>query len=322
VSAGSGYADGSRPVGLRVHVADPGASSGPATREQLENVVTSAGARVVPLPDAQALVWPDWSDPQGLSRAVTAAPALTWVQLVTAGVDSVQPALDPRLCWTSAKGAYSEPIAEHVLGVLLACLRDLPGYARARTWQPRPAGTLRGARVTVVGGGGIAAALLRLLAPFGCATTVVRRSGAPLAGADEVVTPEALPRVAARSDVLVLALALTPETRHLVDAALLARLPRSAWVVNVSRGEHVDTAALADALDSGRIAGAALDVTDPEPLPPDAPLWSNERCLLTPHVACPPRLARPYLLERLGDNVRRRSDGLPLVGVVDPLLGY
>jgi phosphoglycerate dehydrogenase-like enzyme len=152
--------------------------------------------------------------------------------------------------------------------------------------------------------------------------TVVRRTGTPLAGAARTVEPHRLVEVCADTDALVLALALTPETVGLVDAELLAHLPPHAWLVNVARGAHVRTDALTEALAAGRLAGAVLDVTEPEPLPADHPLWTQPNCLITPHVACTQQLGRPYLLERVAENVRRFRDGRPLLGAIDPVAGY
>jgi phosphoglycerate dehydrogenase-like enzyme len=247
---------------------------------------------------------------------------LRWVQLVTSGVDRMASVLDPRYIWTSAKGAYSAPIAEFVLAALLSGLRSVPAYARARTWQPRPARSLRGLRVTIVGGGGIAVALARLLAPMECTVTAVRRTAAPVPGAGRTVQIGELSDVAASTDVLVLALALTPQTCGLVDLQLLDALSRGAWLVNVSRGAHVVTDDLVAALRVGRLGGAVLDVTDPEPLPRAHPLWSFDNCLITPHVACPPSIGGPLLLERIGENVRRFAAGEALLGAVDPAAGY
>ena len=119
-----------------------------------------------------------------------------------------------------------------------------------------------------------------------------------------------------------LALALTPDTERIVDAAVLDALPDHAWVVNVARGGHVDTDALVAALGAGTIGGAALDVTAPEPLPDDHPLWSLPNATVTPHVGNTPEMGRPLLAARVTENVRRFTSGEPLVGPVDPDLGY
>jgi phosphoglycerate dehydrogenase-like enzyme len=120
----------------------------------------------------------------------------------------------------------------------------------------------------------------------------------------------------------VLALALTPETEHVIGARELTLLDRSAVLVNVARGRHVDQEALVDALRAGSVGGAGLDVTDPEPLPGDSPLWSLPTCLVTPHTANPWQTAQPLLAGRITENVRRFAAGDPLAGLVDLDAGY
>jgi phosphoglycerate dehydrogenase-like enzyme len=136
------------------------------------------------------------------------------------------------------------------------------------------------------------------------------------------MTETNLPEVLAETDVLILALALTEETDGLVGAVELAYLPAHAWLVNVARGRHVDTDALTIALQERQIGGAVLDVTEPEPLPWNHPLRQLDNCLVTPHTACTPEIARPRLLERIYDNVQRFVAGRELIGVVDTRAGY
>jgi phosphoglycerate dehydrogenase-like enzyme len=306
----------------RLCVWPPTSPQTPASNEEIAATARRAGADVVAPAAAEAMVWTDWRDGAGLAAVLHNLPGLRWIQLVTSGVDDVAALIPDGRIWTSAKGAYAFPIAEFVLGNLVAGMRSTPGYARARRWEVLPARSLRHARVTVVGGGGIAAALVELLAPWDCEVTVVRRSNTPLPGARRTVGPERLPRVCTDTDVLVLALALTPRTTGLVDAGLLASLPSHGWLVNVARGAHVRTDDLTDALASGRLAGAILDVTDPEPLPASHPLWVQPNCLITPHAACPGEIGRAYLLERVAENVQRFSVGGPMLGTVDPTAGY
>jgi phosphoglycerate dehydrogenase-like enzyme len=163
---------------------------------------------------------------------------------------------------------------------------------------------------------------VELLAPFGCDVTVVRRSSDELPGASRTVGPDALADVLPATDVLVVAAALTPQTKGIVDAAALASLPDDAWIVNVGRGPQVVTDALVEALTQQRLGGAVLDVTDPEPLPPDHPLWRFENVIITPHTSCPGELAVPYLLERVAENVARFGRGAELTGMVHVDAGY
>lgn len=288
----------------------------------LGDAVREAGGEVGGVDGADAVVWSDPYDADGLAAVLAARPDLPWVQLPFAGIDPFLHVLDHDRVWTCGKGVYAEPVAEMALALLLACCRDLPQYARATTWTSDHGTNLLGARVTVLGGGAITTSLLRLLGGFGCHVTVVTRHPRPIDGAEEVVGPDELAAVAARTDALVLALALTPETERIVDAELLAALPDDAVLVNVARGQHVDTAALVEALQEGRLRAAGLDVTDPEPLPDGHPLWTLDGVLVTPHTANTKAMGRPLLAGRVRENVRRRIAGEALLGRVDPDLGY
>lgn len=301
----------------------PRVAIAPSAPAHVVAAVQAGGGLVVGLEQSpHALVWLDPRNVQGLQDAVSAAPTARWVQLPFAGVEAFASALDPSRTWTCAKGAYAEPTAEHALALTLAGLRGLPARARASTWGAQGALPLHDAPVVVVGGGGITTSLLSLLVPFRCHVTVVRRSGRPLPGADRTVGPEQLDDVLQDARVVVLALALTEQTTHVIGAGQLAAMRPDAWLVNVARGRHVDTEALVEALRTGRIGGAALDVTDPEPLPDEHPLWSLPNCLITPHTANPWQTAQPLLARRITENVQRFSRDEPLLGLVDAALGY
>lgn len=288
----------------------------------LADAIAGGGGEVVPLAEAEGLVWAQPDQPDQLVELLAAHPHITWVQLPWAGVEPYRAVLDAGHTWTSGKGVYAEPVAEHVLALLLAGLRNLVGYSRTTQWGA-PAGiNLFDARITVVGGGGISEVLLALLAPFRARVTVVRRRPASMDGAAGVVGAGQLGDALAEADAVVLALALLPETVGLIGAAELALMKPTAWLVNVARGAHVVTDDLVVALRERRIGGAALDVTDPEPLPEGHPLWSLPNCLITPHTANTPEMAQPLLAGRVAENIRRRSTGQPLLGVVDPALGY
>jgi phosphoglycerate dehydrogenase-like enzyme len=273
--------------------------------------------------DPGGLVWLD-PEPGSLREVLVAHPEIAWVQLPYAGVEKVAETglIDHHRRWTSAKGAYAEPVAEHALALLLAGLRQLTVRARARSWG-EPAGvSLFDQPVTVIGGGGIASVLLRLLEPFRAQVTVVRQRPEPLAGATRTMGTGQLPEALAGARAVVLVLALTPHTRKLIGRAELAAMERDAWLVNVARGGIVDTGALVDALRAGQIGGAALDVTDPEPLPAGHPLWDLPNCLITPHTADTEEMTQPLLADRIAENVRRLATGQELIGQVDPDLGY
>jgi phosphoglycerate dehydrogenase-like enzyme len=284
--------------------------------------VEHGGGRVVPVADAEALVWVDPDGPTALREVLDRHPDLGWVQLPWAGVEPYRDVLDADRRWTCGKGVYAEPVAEHALALLLGVLRGVGHYARQGSWSAPVGRNLLGARVTVLGGGEITTSLVRLLRPFGCHLTVVRRHPDPLPGVGEVVPSDRLGEVLPETDALVLALALTPETEHIVDAAAIDALPDHAVVVNVARGRHVDTDALVTALREGRLGGAGLDVTDPEPLPDDHPLWTLPNVVVTPHVGNTPEMGAKLLATRITDNVARYRRGEPLLGPVDVELGY
>ncbi len=289
---------------------------------RVAEAVTSAGGVLVEPGDAEALIWTDPTDASGLSHLLAGAPRVRWVQLPFSGVDRFAGLLHEGRAWTSAKGAYSEPVAEHALALGLAGLRQLPRRARATAWGDQAGLRLAGSRVTVVGGGGIARSLLALLAPFDVDATVLRLHPGPVPGAARVLPADRLHEALPGTRLVVLALALTPETRGLIGTAELGRMEPDAWLVNVARGPHVVTDDLLAALAAGAIGGAALDVTDPEPLPAGHPLWDLDNCLITPHTANTWEMAEPLFAERVRENVANYQRGEPLVGLVDPRLGY
>ncbi|WP_214415969.1 D-isomer specific 2-hydroxyacid dehydrogenase family protein [Sphaerisporangium fuscum] len=290
----------------------------------LQKAVARGGGAVVPLTEANGLIWLVPGEPGRLREVLQNNPGLTWVQFPWAGVEKFAGTgiFDHPAVFTCAKGSYAGQVSEHALMLTLACLRDVARQARTPHWLPRPPRSLHGRSVTVLGGGGIAEELVRILQPFGCRVRVVRRSSRPLPGADETLPPSALATVLPDTDVLVLALALTAETRHIVGAAELALLPAHAVVVNVARGGHIDTDALVAALDAGTISAAGLDVTDPEPLPEGHPLWSDPRVLITSHCADSPDYVMRMLCERVEHNVRHLIAEEPLDGLIDPATGY
>jgi len=164
--------------------------------------------------------------------------------------------------------------------------------------------------------------LMRLLQPFGTPVTVVRRHAGPVPGAARTLSTGRLTEALAAARAVVLTVALTPQTRGLIGRAELAAMAPDGWLVNVARGGVVDTEALVEALRAGQIGGAALDVTDPEPLPAGHPLWDMPNCLITPHTADTEEMTQPLLAGRIAENVRRLAAGQDLVGLLDPDLGY
>jgi phosphoglycerate dehydrogenase-like enzyme len=288
----------------------------------LSEAIAEGGGHLVPLADCEAIVWADPRDPDGLADTLAAAPGARWVQLPFAGIENFVARLDDEHIWTCGKGVYAEPVAEMVVAMALAGLRGLIPYGRARSWSAPVGRNLFGARVTIFGGGGIAESIVRLLRPFGCHVTVVRSTVQHMDDVDVVVEPDQAGDVLPGADLVVLALPLTPETDGLIGAAELELMESDAWLVNVARGRHVVTDDLVTALRDGVIGGAALDVTDPEPLPDGHPLWSLPNCLVTPHVGNTPEMAKPLLADRVRANVRRFAAGEELIGLVDLEAGY
>jgi len=296
----------------------------PFRTESVDEAVRAGGGLPVDADHpADGLVWLAPSDTAGLANAIDATDA-RWIQLSSAGVEQVAAAglFSPARIWTSAKGAFAEPVAEHALMLALAGLRMLPERVVARSWGQPGGSSLFEERVTILGGGGITATLLDLLAPFRVTATVVRRTADPVRGAARTVSTNRLIDALVDAKVVFLALALTPETERIIGAQQLAAMRPDSWLVNIARGRHVDTDALVAALDDGVIAGAALDVTDPEPLPAGHPLWTQPRCIITPHTADTLAMIERPLARRIQVNVARLAAGEPLVGTVDPTTGY
>ena len=296
--------------------------------EAAAQAIVAGGGEVVDPAEAEALVWTaSGLDPVATAHALrdqlTQHPHIGWIQLPWAGVEQYAAAglLDHDHRWTCAKGVYGRPVAEHALTLTLACLRDLKHYCRADHWTRQAGQTLFGAAVTIFGGGGITRELLALLAPFHVNATVVRKHADAIAGAT-VTTWDDRDAALAHADVVILALALTAETEGFLGRDQFRRMPDRACLVNVARGRHVVTDDLAAALAAGEIACAGLDVTEPEPLPAEHPLWALDNCLITPHTANTEAMALPVLAARITDNVRRFAAGQPLAGLVDPDLGY
>ncbi|GAA1062211.1 D-isomer specific 2-hydroxyacid dehydrogenase family protein [Agromyces bracchium] len=292
------------------------------------DAATASGGRVEPLSAAtRGLVWTSSAEAERLERILAEHPAISWVQLPWAGVDAFADLLarhrDDGRTWTSAKGAYAQPVAEHALGLALGVLREFPRRVRATGWEVDERGrSLYGAEVVIVGAGGIAVELLHLLAPFRVRTTVVRRADAAVPGATRTVTTDRLADVLGTAEVVFVVAALTEETRGIVGAAELSALPAHAVLVNVARGGLVDTDALVTALESGRLGGAGLDVTDPEPLPAGHPLWNAPNCLITPHVADTEAMTVPLFARRIAVNVAAFVGGTAFDGRIDLDAGY
>ncbi len=305
------------------HEPDPAAVFlGPQADPIVAAQVVAAGGRLVERPeDAAVLVWLS-TDPATIDGYVR--DGMRWVQLPQAGINRWLSSgiVDDRRVWTSAAGAFGPVVAERALGLLLAGTAALQEHARMTSWTRRRGTTLRGSTVLVVGTGAIGRHVAPLLQAFGADPVGMNRTGAAVEGFVEVEPFSAWPGACADVDHVVLAAPATPATFGMVDAAALRAMRPSGVLVNVARGELVDTDALVAALAGGEIAAACLDVTSPEPLPDGHPLWREPRALITSHTANPPRLRVEALAAHIGANVRRWLAGEALASVIDVDAGY
>ncbi|MFQ5880312.1 MAG: D-2-hydroxyacid dehydrogenase [Dehalococcoidia bacterium] len=257
-------------------------------------------------------------------------PRLRWLQVTSAGIDRLHghPILDSHVIITNASGIHAVPIAEFVLAYMLYFTKELPralANQRQRRWQGFVGHELHGRTVGIVGMGAIGREVARLAKALNMRVLALRRSAAgegssPLA--DQVLPPSRLDYLLVESDYVVLAVPLTHETRGLIGEKELRSMKPTACLINIARGTVVESDALARALRQGWIAAAALDVTSPEPLPPDSDLWQLPNLLITPHMTS---TTDRYVERAVGvfcDNLRRYLGGEPLLNVVDTSRGY
>jgi phosphoglycerate dehydrogenase-like enzyme len=263
---------------------------------------------------------------------VAAAPKLKWVQTFGAGVEWL---LTPSLCErhellvTNASGIHAQPVAEHVLGLMLTFSRQLHHAARKqaeRHWDSAAlqagVGALSNATLGLVGLGAIGRRIATIADAFGMRVTALKRTASNAPGVERVFGPGQLVPFLKQAEYVVNTLPLTPRTRGYFGPQEFAAMRSDAVFINIGRGTTVQTDALLGALRSGAIAGAALDVTDPEPLPVDHPLWSMPNVILTPHYAG----AHPGYVQRASaiflENLARFVVGGPLTNIVDKQAGY
>jgi phosphoglycerate dehydrogenase-like enzyme len=285
---------------------------------------TDTDTCIAAVPGAEVL-WVDFGL-KDIAHAIEAGTDLKWVTTAGTGVDGWPLARlqERKLVLTNGAGVGAIPISEYVVMGLLAGLKGLPELVRAqdrREWLPMPPSMaeMRGKRAMIYGYGSIGHAIGERLKPFGVSVTGVRRHPGSEPGVIGVTDWEAhLPK----ADLLILSVPLTGRTSHLVGKTQLAALPQGAWVANIARGGLIDEGALLSALKSGHLGGAYLDVTDPEPLPPESELWSLPNVILSPHTSW----ATEHLLERAAaiflDNFERYRRGAALRNVVALGEGY
>ncbi len=259
---------------------------------------------------------------------------LRWVHSPSAGVERLVglPGVRERadLVVTNAKGVHGPAIADHAMGMLLSLTRQLPHYHDAQErgeWSreaPKAeAIALQGRTMLIVGIGGIGSEIAQRAHAFGMRIIATRRSDTPAPDyVERVGKPQDLAAMLPEADVVAICVPLTPETESLFDDAMIRRMKPGAYVINIARGRIINTDALIAALNEGRIAGAALDVTDPEPLPAGHALWSAPNVLITPHVAADGELTDQRWWALYKENLRRFGAGEPLLNCVDVAAGY
>ncbi|MBP2267794.1 phosphoglycerate dehydrogenase-like enzyme [Pseudarthrobacter sp. PvP004] len=296
--------------------------------EELAEVrLTKAGGLAEAMNGADVLYqWHSFSP--ALRENWAAASSLKWVHVSAAGVGQLlfDELINSDVAYTNSRGVLSRAIAEFALGFVLDIAKDSRGSLRlqqGRRWQHRVTRRIQGQRALVVGTGSIGREIASLFRAVGLQVSGAGRSSRPGDEFfDEIHSSAELAITVNDFDYVVLAAPLTDDTKHLVDAQVLSAMKPTAHLINVGRGELVHTDALVHALRSGSIAGAALDVVHPEPLPEEHPLWSMENVIITSHMSGDTE----HYLEDLGklfvENLKRFNRGEPLQNVVDKKLGF
>ncbi len=241
------------------------------------------------------------------------AKKLEWMQLNSAGADAYTvPGILPSGCiLKNAVGAYGRAVSEHMIAMTFALVRKIPGYHTdqlAHIWSDRGKVTsVEGSTVLVCGLGDIGGSYARKMKALGAYVIGIRKSSRPKPEyLDEQYQISELPEIIGKADIIASVLPGTADTAQLFDRNLIRKMKSESCLINCGRGSAVDLAALQEALDSGHLSGAALDVTDPEPLPADSPLWDYDNVLITPHIAGGFHLQQTYdrILEIAGQNLR------------------
>lgn len=260
-----------------------------------------------------------WPREESMKEAVS----LKWFQSMWAGTEEYNGCLPQGVIFTSSSGSNSRSVAEHMLTGLMAVCRRLPTYLdsqRAHVWKDEgPMKTILGGTVLVIGAGHVGADFARLCQGLGARTIgLKRRIAGPIGGFDEVRTMDELDQLLPQADVVALTLPHSPQTVGLMNENRIALMKDGAVLISAGRGSVLDQDALVRAMQAGKLWGAALDVTDPEPLPPDSPLWDVPNLLLTPHVAGGMRLeiTRRKCVEMAQENLRRYLAGEQLENLV------
>lgn len=258
-------------------------------------------------------------------RLVESLPSLplTWVHTFSIGLDDpvFRTIVDRGITLTNGAGTQSQPIAQHVLLMMLHHVKGMANWERNKPlhrWERTPSDELTGKTVCLLGLGGIGAEVAKIAKVLGMRVIGLRRRSDPVPNVDEILPREAVGELCARADFLVVCAPLTRHTKGIVGPNELARMKPSGYIINVARGPLIQEQALVAALKDGRIAGAALDVFDQEPLPAEHPLWDLPNVVITPHQAPSSPLHLVRGTELFIENLCRYVRNEPLLNVVDP----
>jgi glyoxylate/hydroxypyruvate reductase len=303
----------------------PGDHTAPATRTPAQ-----AAEWAALVAEAEVMFDLDRATERDLARQ---APRLRWIQLSSSGVGQIVTSMglgDAPVVVTNAAGLHATPLAEFVLFAMLYFAKRMPRVLadqRRHHWERFALDTLPGKTLGIVGFGQVGRAIARLARPLGLRVLAVRRTAGHAvqsvdAGADAIYPPSSLRTLLAESDYVALIVPFTPETAGLLGKAELAAMKPGAVLINIGRGQLVDEAALIEALRSGHLGGAALDVFAREPLPADSPLWDMPNVLVTPHSMSTALDENTRMVELFCDNLRRYLGGQALRNVFDRARGY
>ncbi|MBV7281815.1 D-isomer specific 2-hydroxyacid dehydrogenase family protein [Corynebacterium sp. TAE3-ERU30] len=298
---------------------------GPTHWDTVEEQLAAVGGELTEdLSEAELLVY------NGSAEDFPELPdSVKWVQFGLAGIDAyfTHGVIDGSRRYSNCSGTFARPVAESAVALLLAQLHQHTPVARAQSWscQKQVDSATRwlfDSTVSIIGAGGIGRELVPMLKGFGCTVLAVNNSGNPVEGADKTYSSEHRDEVLSSSDAVILAAPLTDDTHHMINERTLKLMPEHAVLINVGRGPLVDSDALVDALNRGEIAGAGLDVTEPEPLPDGHPLWEMEQVVITPHTANTKDSIRRLIAPQIVENFTAYQAGETMPTEVTVDQGY
>lgn len=273
--------------------------------------------------DTDILVPWGWMD---TSPFFAKAAKLRWIQTLSAGVEKVFPSVSQSdVLLTSARGIHGIPVSEHVLAMMLSFTRGLHVNARhqeKKLWQRTPVDELYEKTVGIIGLGSIGRDVAKKCKAMNMRVVAAKQFMTEELFIDLLLSPQEIDQLLEMSDYVVLAVPLTPATDNLLNAERIGKMKKTAFLVNISRGQVVNETALINALQTGCIRGAGLDVFETEPLPPDHPLWNFTNVIITPHVAALSPACLDRAIALVADNVARYLQGREMLNVVDKTKGY